>query len=199
MGEEEGRSKANRLANAINRLLYELIIRCTKNQAEGPRNSYDAGVIGYGSRIVALGGPLAGRDLVPIREVADHPARVGIAPAQGGGRRRRSSRGNGQVRPLVQSNGQRWHAHGAGAAPGARSWSRGCRRIPPRFRLLSLTSPTAKPPTAILVRWQKPCARWPLRMATCCSFNLHLSAHPGAPVLYPDSEASLPDEFAQQL
>ncbi len=77
VGGEPGRSKADRLADAINRLLYELIIRCTKNQAEGPRHYYDIGVIGYGTRVgSALGGSLAGRDLVPIPEVADHPARV---------------------------------------------------------------------------------------------------------------------------
>jgi hypothetical protein len=74
---EPGRSKAERLADAINRLLYELIIRCTRNQTEGPRNYYDVGVIGYGSRVgSALGGPLVGREMVPIREVADNPARV---------------------------------------------------------------------------------------------------------------------------
>lgn len=30
-------------------------------------------------------------------------------------------------------------------------------------------------------------------------FNLHLSSRPGVPILYPQSEAGLPDEFAHQL
>lgn len=30
-------------------------------------------------------------------------------------------------------------------------------------------------------------------------FNLHLSSHPGAPILYPESESGLPDAFARQL
>lgn len=43
-GGEAGRSKAQRLADAINRLLYELFIRCTKNQSEVVRYHYDVEV-----------------------------------------------------------------------------------------------------------------------------------------------------------
>jgi hypothetical protein len=69
--------KADRLADAINRLLYELSIRCTRDQTEGARNYYEVGVISYGTGVgPALGGPLAGRIIVPIGEVADNPSRV---------------------------------------------------------------------------------------------------------------------------
>src|SRR5579859_850934 len=71
-GGEPGQSKAARLADAVNRLLYELSIRCTKDQTEGVRNYYDVGVLGYGARVgPALGGSLVDRALIPVREVAD--------------------------------------------------------------------------------------------------------------------------------
>jgi len=74
---ESGRSKAQRLADAVNRLLYELTIRCTKNESEGVRNYYEVGVIGYGGGVgPAWVGALAGKTLIPIREVADNPGRL---------------------------------------------------------------------------------------------------------------------------
>src|SRR2546427_8605363 len=75
---EPGRSKAARLADAVNRLIYELTIRCTKDQSEGVRNYYEIGVIGYGDKVgpAWLGG-LSGRSsMIPLREVADSPARL---------------------------------------------------------------------------------------------------------------------------
>ena len=42
-----GKRKANAVADAVNRLLSDLIIKCTKG--EGIRYYYDVGVIGYGS------------------------------------------------------------------------------------------------------------------------------------------------------
>lgn len=69
------RRKADLAADTINRLLQELVVRCAKS--EGVRNYYDVGVIGYGDQVSpAFGGALAGRELVPIREIADNPARI---------------------------------------------------------------------------------------------------------------------------
>src|SRR5579872_4177699 len=75
-GAGEGqRKKADEVADAINRLLQNLVIKCAKS--EGVRDYYHVGVIGYGSKVgPAFGGSLAGRDLVPISEIADNPARV---------------------------------------------------------------------------------------------------------------------------
>ena len=74
---EPGRSKAQRLADAINRLIYELTIRCTKSESEGVRNYYEIGVIGYGGRVgPAWVGALSGKTLIPLREVADNPGRL---------------------------------------------------------------------------------------------------------------------------
>src|SRR5947209_14733564 len=72
---ESNRKKADGVADAINRLLQNLVIKCAKS--EGVRDYYEVGVIGYGSNAgPAFGGSLAGKDLVPISEIADNPARV---------------------------------------------------------------------------------------------------------------------------
>ncbi|MEZ5383630.1 MAG: hypothetical protein R2754_17750 [Microthrixaceae bacterium] len=73
----EQRSKAVAVAEALNNLLYELVLRCIKDESEGPRHYYDIGVIGYGPSVAsAFGGALMGRDMVSIVDVADNPVRV---------------------------------------------------------------------------------------------------------------------------
>ena len=69
------RRKADSVADAINRLLQNLVIRSSK--AEGVRDYYYVGVIGYGMQVgPAFGGSLLGKELVPISEVALNPARI---------------------------------------------------------------------------------------------------------------------------
>jgi hypothetical protein len=71
-----GRSKADSLADALNRLLQNLVIKCTKS--EGIRDYYHVGVIGYGETGVgpAFIGSLKGKDVVSISEIGNNPARV---------------------------------------------------------------------------------------------------------------------------
>jgi hypothetical protein len=73
---EPNRKKADGVADAVNRLLQNLVIKCAK--AEGVRDYYHVGVIGYGDNKVrpAFGGQLAGMDLLPISTVASTPDRV---------------------------------------------------------------------------------------------------------------------------
>src|SRR5438093_13347151 len=74
-GQGLGKSKADGVADAINRLLQNLVIKCAKS--EGVRDYYEVGVLGYGAAVgPAFSGALAGRDLVPISEVGNQPARV---------------------------------------------------------------------------------------------------------------------------
>jgi hypothetical protein len=67
--------KSQQVADALNRLLQSLTLRCAKS--EGIRNYFHVGVIGYGESVgYALAGHLAGRDLVAISEVANNPLRI---------------------------------------------------------------------------------------------------------------------------
>lgn len=77
MGGPGDESRAEHLTIAINRLLQELVVRCTKSQDEGVREYFHIGVLGYGLDVApAMGGELDGRELVSIREVAEHPLRL---------------------------------------------------------------------------------------------------------------------------
>ncbi|MCL1933858.1 MAG: VWA domain-containing protein [Candidatus Azobacteroides sp.] len=71
-----GKSKSEALADVINRMLQQLVIKCAKS--EGVRDYYHVGVIGYGANGVsaAFSGNLAGQKLVPISVIANNPARI---------------------------------------------------------------------------------------------------------------------------
>jgi hypothetical protein len=74
-GAQEIQRKCDAVADALNRLLYELTIRCAKE--EGVRDYFHVAVVGYGAGVdSALPGSLRGRDLIPISEVANAPARI---------------------------------------------------------------------------------------------------------------------------
>jgi hypothetical protein len=68
--------KSEALADVINRMLQQLVIKCAKS--EGVRDYYYAGVIGYGANGVnpAFSGNLSKKTLVPISEIANNPARI---------------------------------------------------------------------------------------------------------------------------
>jgi hypothetical protein len=63
------------VADSINLWLQELSIKCAKS--EGVRDYYSVGVLGYGKDVApGFVGALAGRELIPISEIADNPARL---------------------------------------------------------------------------------------------------------------------------
>jgi hypothetical protein len=70
------KSKSTAVADAINKMLQQLVIKCAKS--EGVRDYYHVGVIGYGKDGAkpAFAGAISGKDLVPISEIAKTPARV---------------------------------------------------------------------------------------------------------------------------
>ena len=68
-------SKARVLADTVNRLLQDLILRCAKE--DGVRNYFHVGVVGYGDRVGPLIEPSeASIDLVPISCLAERPLRM---------------------------------------------------------------------------------------------------------------------------
>jgi hypothetical protein len=74
-GAQPDTPKAEGVADGINRLLQNLVLKCA--QSEGVRDYFHIGVIGYGGGVSwALGGALAGQALVPISALADRPLRV---------------------------------------------------------------------------------------------------------------------------
>lgn len=68
-------SKSQVVANAVNRLIQNLVLRSAK--ADGVRDYFHVGLIGYGKGLVAgLGGQLPDDVLIPISKLGDHPLRI---------------------------------------------------------------------------------------------------------------------------
>lgn len=69
------KTKAEGVALALNNLLRNLVITCSKS--DGVRNYFDICVIGYGQTVApAWRGALAGQEIVSIRDVANNYARL---------------------------------------------------------------------------------------------------------------------------
>jgi hypothetical protein len=186
-GGDAGRSKAQRLADAVNRLLFELTIRCTKSEAEGVRNYYEVGVIGYGGRVgPAWVGTLAGKKLISMREVADNPGRL---------EEREKTKLPIWFEP-VSDNGTPMRQALEAAYSILEPWVQ--------------SHPASFPPIAINITDGeatdgdfRPSAEQIKGLSTddgqALLFNVHLSSNPGSPVLYCDSETGLNDEFSKML
>ncbi len=191
---------ANGVADSINMWLQELSIKCAKS--EGVRDYYHVGVLGYGNNDVTPGfnGPLAGRDLIPISEIADNPARLDErskkVPDGAGGIVEQSVRIPVWFEPVAE-----------GGTPM-------CRAAGEAKRILEGwidEHPDSFPPTVIHITDGEstdgnPTSR--LQELTDLStsdgnvmlFNIHLSAKEKAePVSFSDSPDDLPDAYAKML
>ena len=73
---ESGRSKAQFVADVLNKTLYTLITNCSK--ADGVRNYFDVGVIAYGGSGVksGFGGSLSSGFVHPISKIGENPLRI---------------------------------------------------------------------------------------------------------------------------
>lgn len=196
---ESGNQKANGAADAINRLLQNLVIKCAKS--EGVRDYYQVGVFGYGGNHVKslLNGPLSGQDLVPISQIADHPRRVeertAKVPDGAGGLVEQTVK----VPVWVDTTAQ-------GGTPMCAALDRA------RAMLAEWVAnhPGAYPPTVINVTDGEATDGDPLRAAEALRalgtddgstllFNCHLSSHRAQPIVFNDSEDGLADKYARLL
>ena len=117
-GGGQGKRKADGVADAINRLLQNLVIKCAKG--EGINDYYVIGVIGYGGKVAAaFGGPLADKFLVPISEVANNPDPRGRAHQESGRRRGRTDRPDHQVSRMARTRDGQRYADGRSLQHGA--------------------------------------------------------------------------------
>jgi hypothetical protein len=70
-----GQTKATVVADALNRLIQNVVLRSAK--ADGIRDYFRIGVIGYGATVKAgLGGSVPFKILIPVSELGVHPLRV---------------------------------------------------------------------------------------------------------------------------
>jgi hypothetical protein len=190
---------ANGVADSINMWLQELSIKCAKS--EGVRDYYNIGAIGYGRDVApCFTGPNAGRELIPISEIADNPARLDErtkkVPDGAGGIVEQSVRIPVWFEPVAD-----------GGTPM-------CRATAEAKRILEewiAGHPDSYPPTVIHITDGQSTDGNPterLRELTDLStsdgnvmlFNIHLSAKDNAePVTFSDSSDDLPDTYSKML
>lgn len=195
---ENNQRKADGVADAINRLLQNLVIKCAKE--EGIRDYFHVSVIGYGANVgTAFSGALSGRQLVPISEVGNSPLRIDqrikkIPDGAGG-------LVDQQVRFPIW-----FEALASGGTPM-------CKAINQAKNVVEqwLTQhPNCFPPIVINITDGESTDGDPtseaadLRRTSSSDgetllFNLHLSARNSAAISYPSDDSALPDRFAQQL
>jgi hypothetical protein len=194
----DSQRKRDVVADALNRLLSELAIKCAKE--EGVRDYFHISVIGYGARVgPALSGPLAGRDLVPLSEIAGAPARLEArtkkVPDGAGGLVDLEVKFPIWVDPVGQ-NGTPMTAAFTQAKGILASWlgdHPDC--FPPV--LLNLTDGEANdgdPGSAAESIRQ-------LRSSdgNVLVFNLHVSDASTTPIVFPNKDLSLPNDYARAL
>jgi uncharacterized protein YegL len=193
------KKKADGVADAINKLLQTLVIRCAKE--EGVRDYFHVGVVGYGSSVgPAFGGALSGKELVPISEIANSPSRVeertkrvddgagGLVdqkvrfpiwfdPTSGGGT------------PMCQALG---HAKGM-----VQKWlGQHSNAFPPVVIHITDGESTDGDPSQTM----RDLTALSSADGNVLLFNLHLSSNPSAvSTAFPDSPTQLPDQFSRML
>jgi len=197
-GGEGNQKKADGVADAINRMLQNLVIKCAKE--EGIRDFFHIGVIGYGAQVgPAFAGTLAGRPLVPISEVGNSPARVEQ-------RNKKVPDGAGGIvdQPI------RFPVWFEPVANGGTPMSQALNQAKNILENWLLQHQNCFPPIVINVTDGEATDGDPTSAAEeirklksndgeVLLFNVHLSSQRGAPIEYPSNAEVLPDKFAQQL
>lgn len=198
LGGDAGKSKADAVAESINRLLYTLVLRCVWGQNILDR--FHVGVLGYGRRVAsALGGPLAGCDLVPVSQIAHHPLRV-----------------EQRVQKVVDGSGGQveqtikfpiwFESQADGKTPMSATLDRACVLLAGFLA----EHPCCHPPLVINISDGEATDGDPRENAERLKglssedgdvllFNAHLSSSPEQPIEFPDRETLLPDKWARRL
>jgi hypothetical protein len=198
IGGGEGRTKADAVADSLNRLLYTLVLRCVWGQSVLDR--FHVGVVGYGRQVIpALGGSLAGRELVPISELARCPLRVEqrvnlVDDGRGG-----------KVEQIVKA--PLWFEPvGDGKTPMCKCFERAAQIV----SSFLLEHPACYPPLILNLTDGEATDGNPEGAAqnlrelasedgSLLLFNAHLSSASQQAIEYPEQDTGLPDEYARRL
>lgn len=198
IGGELPQKKSQVVADAINRLLFELTLRCAKE--EGVRDYFHVAVLGYGGSVSsAFSGPLSGRDMVPISEIAESPARL----------EERTKKVPDGAGGLVEQQVKFpiWlDAQAGGGTPMVQALTRAESLVTDWAN----QHPTGFPPVVLHLTDGESTDGDPTQMATqlrsqlttdgnVLLFNLHVSTTGSTPISFPASETTLPDQFSRLL
>jgi hypothetical protein len=197
-GGQPGKKKSEGVADAINRLLQNLVLKCAKST--GVRDYFYVGVLGYGAEVKpVLVGTSDSRPLLPVSVVANAPLRVEQ-------RTRKVDDGAGGLidRPFRFPVWFEPVANGKTPMNGAFETAR---EIVKGFLG---SHPNCFPPLVVNLTDGQPTDANPLAAATALKglastdgnvlvMNAHLSSSSAAAINFPATEDALPDVFSKLL
>ena len=199
-GGSSDRRKADELSTIINKLIHNLSIRCAKGD-----NIYDyfhVAVIGYGQDTVvksAFDGPLTGKDLIPISELANNPLRIDDRV------KKQDDGAGGLVEQSVKF--PLWfEAKHVGGTPmsgalkmGADIVQRWVAEHPKGFAPIVINITDGESTDGDPMPDAKALSSMGTDDGATLLFNIHLSSAAGNPIELPASDEGLPDKFSKQL
>lgn len=194
-----GKPKSEALADVINRMLQQLVIKCAKS--EGVRDYYHVGVIGYGANGVgaAFSGNLKGQNLVPISAIANNPARIEE-------RTKKVSDGAGGLIETTVKFPIWFDPTANGGTPMTEAFNQANTIIsgwlnenpycfPPVVIHITDGESTDGDPTEEMNRLTSQTSN----DGNVILFNLHTNARSTNPISFPGSEVQLPDQYSELL
>ncbi|MCC7006386.1 MAG: VWA domain-containing protein [Ottowia sp.] len=194
-----GRSKAQQVADVLNRTLATLITRCTKS--EGTRSYFDIGVIGYGGNGAYNGfqGALSSSIIHPISTIESSPLRIEE-------RQKKIDDGAGGVIEQSIKFPVWFEPHSSGGTPMCQAITKTAEELVAWCD----SHPDCYPPTVLHITDGESSDGDPDQKASqlrqiqtsdgsVLMFNLHVSTLGANTVEFPASELGLPDEYAKLL
>jgi hypothetical protein len=196
---ESGRSKAQFVADVLNKTLYTLVTNCSK--ADGVRNYFDVGVIAYGGSDVGsgFGGALSGGIIHPISAIGEKPLRVEE-------RAKKVDDGAGGIIEQKTKFPIWFDPTSSGGTPMRAALTKTLEVVADWCD----AHRTSYPPTVLHVTDGQSTDGAPEEVAgglhqistddgSCLLFNLHVSAGGGREIVFPTSESALGDEYSRML
>lgn len=194
-----GRSKAQQLADVLNRTLADLIIRCTKS--DGVRNYFEIGVLAYSGNGVYNGfqNALSSNILNPISEIEASPLRIEE-------RNKKVDDGAGGIIEQSVKFPVWFDPKASGGTPMCEAITRAAEEL----AIWCDSNPESYPPTVLHITDGEANDGDPENLAASLKqiqtndgsilmYNLHISTLGTSPVTFPASELELPDHFAKML
>jgi hypothetical protein len=196
---ESGRSKAQFVADVLNKTLYTLFTTCQK--ADGVRNYFDVGVLAYSGDSVGngFGGALANSAIQPIKDVADAPIRVEE-------RSKKVDDGAGGVVDQKTKFPIWFDPRSSGGTPMCAALTKAAEIVAGWCD----QHPGSYPPTILHVTDGVSTDGTPEQIAegvrqlatsdgTCLLFNLHVTVGGEQQIIFPTTEGEMPNEYARLL
>ena len=199
-GGSSDRRKADELATIINKLIHNLSIRCAKG--DSIYDYFHVAVVGYGDDTAvksAFNGPLSGKDLIPISELANNPLRIED-------RVKKQDDGAGGLVEQTVKFPLWFEAKHAGGTPMSSAFKmaadivqRWVAEHPKGFAPIVINITDGESTDGDPIPDAKALGSMGTEDGATLLFNIHLSSSASNPIELPASDEGLPDKFSKQL